>query len=304
MKLKKIINFDCLQAYSIINPSKKFKLMFPYKYIFITCINGYVNTYNTDKIPIEFAYAPIVGYIFTYEKKLPDFFNSAKVNKYTNLGSTFPSCLDQYFTSSEGDEGKEIDLILSCSGRNDEVPIYFKDTLIIRCNSYELIGNAKSDIKQTSKNIKINILKILNLALIDDIDKNTEEWTINIIQNAPLNDNGFPLKYPKLITDSLFKKSNIKDMKKINKDLIFIEYDFRAKNYEHENNFIYALEEAFEDMNAKVEIFDTYNGILKNIVEEMDKKRLKYKKVTDHSIETTLKNIRSLDITFQLTDFI
>ena len=302
MKLKKIINFDCLQAYSIIKPSKKFKLMFPYKYIFITCLNGTIKTYNTDKIPTEFAYIPMVGYIFTYEKKLPDFFNSVKINKYTNFGSTFPSCLDQYFTSAEGDGGKKIDLILSCSGRNNEVPVYFKDSLIIRCNSKELAEGDVTDLKKASKNIQNNILKILNMALAEDMDKNVEEWVTNVIQNIPLNDNGFPLKYPKMITDSLFKKN--RNSGKIDKESIFIEYDFRAESYEYENNFISALEEAFEDMNSKVEIFNTYNNILKDVKEELDKRGLKYKQVTDYSIETTLKNIRSLNMTFQLTDFI
>ena len=291
MKLKKIIDYDSLQAYSIINPSKKFKLMHPFKYIFVVNVNGRTEMLNLNKIPAEFAYVPIIGYVFTYDKKLPDFFKSMKNNKYTNYGSTFPSCLDQYFTSSEGDT-KKIDLILSCTGRNKEVPVCFKDSLIIRCNSEELIGD---DPKKASA----NIMNVLNAVLAENEDRNTEEWLQNILQNAPSNDNEFPLRYPKTIDDSLFKRKT-----KVDKSNVFVEYDFRASSYDEENKIVSALEEGFEDMNSKVEVFNTYNDILPKIKEALDKKGLKYRELTPHSIETTLKNIRSIDVEFQLTDFI
>lgn len=296
MKLKKIIDRDNLQAYSISSPSKQFKLRYPFKYTFIMCMNGMIKTYNTNKIPTEFAFIPMVGYIFTYEKSLPDFFSSNSA-RYLNYGSTYPSCLDQFFTSAEGDD-KKIDLILSCTGRNKEVPLTFKDSLVVRCNSKEL-ASGKYD--SPSKNIQTNVLNIVNTALNENIDADAEAWTLNIMQNIPLNDNGYPLRYPKTIDDSMFDS---KKMKKLTQGDVFIEYDFRAESYDAENSFISSLEEAFEDMNAKIEVFNTYNNVLKDIKEEMTKKGMKFKQLTDYSIETTLGDLRKLTVKFQLTDFI
>lgn len=295
MKLTKILNYDALQAYSISKPSKRFKLMFPLKYIIILAGNNCTKLFNIDSIPTNFAYMNIVGYIFTYCNKLPDFFGASKLNKYTNYGSTCPGCLDQYFT----DNANDIDLILSICSKDKEMPLNFKDNLIIRCNSNNLI-NVTNSVENDHKTLRKNIMNIINSSINEHQLSSTEDWLNNIINNVPLNDNGFPVKYPKIITDKSFHNKSCN----INYEDIFIQYDFRASSYDHENSFISSLENAFENKNTVVYIYNSYNDIMNTIIKKLDEKHLKYNKLEDDLISTSLKNLHKIDVEYKLTDFI
>lgn len=284
MKLKRIINNDNLQGYSIKNPSSKFKSMYPNKYIFVINSNGNVVIDNVNSIPIIFAMQKIIGYIFTYADSFPDFMNCNSV-KYTDVGNTFPSCLDEYFIKNDD----KVDLILSCKGNNNEVPLQFIKTIVIRCNSEEFMKN----------NLKTSILKIANNVLEDNKIDNVEDWLKNIINDAPFNNNEFPYKYGKTISNK-----KLKEKSKLTKDNIFIEYDLRAKSYEHENNFICELENEFETKDTKITLFNTYNDILSEVRKQLDEKKLKYDVLDANSISVNIKYLRKLDIEFQLNDFI
>ena len=118
----------------------------------------------------------------------------------------------------------------------------------------------------------------------------------------PINDNGFPNKYPNVIDDALFKN---KSKLVVNKNQLHIDYDFRAKSYEQENTFIIALENAFEDLNRTITMYNTFRNILPKIIDEHERLKLKYKKKDDENcIETTIKNIRMCNITYEIIDFI
>lgn len=378
MKLQKILDSDGLQGYQIISPSKEFKRKYPCKFICLFFSNE-TNTYKLltfNIFPAFFSYKSFIGYIFTYESKLPIFMiNSIK---YFNYASVCPCGLDQYFIIDNPSENENINLILSISPKNKEVPVSFLNTLILRCNSDELCRNdakinkptmsggsliytnqMQSDNKiqssekivaakktsftekssekksekiednqnklenqktsekesdslnyasqeriQGTKNIYENIMQIVkSICKDEELYKNTEDWLENLIKIIPINDNGLPNRYPNTITDDMFtivyKNKNILD-----KTNIHINYDLRAKSYEQENLFITMIEDAFENMNRKVFIYNSFRNILPKIISQLDSKQLKYKVINENCIETTIKNIRNLDITYEISDFI
>ena len=63
------------------------------------------------------------------------------------------------------------------------------------------------------------------------------------------------------------------------------------------------LEDAFEDMNRDIVVYNTYNDILPKIMKALDAAKIKYTKINDHSIRTKLKSIREISIKYKLTDF-
>ena len=86
--------------------------------------------------------------------------------------------------------------------------------------------------------ISKNITSILNYIYKDTAFNSVEDWFERLCTIYPDNDNGLPVKYPNLITDSMFK--NAGDVI-IDKSSIHINYDFRASDYIQENQFITML---------------------------------------------------------------
>lgn len=300
MKLKKILDLDAVQAYSISKPTKRIKTMFPKKYTFVINFNGKTLFGNTNSIPQQFYFMPIIGYIFTYEKSLPDIVKSNKYINYVNYGRTHPIGLDQYFINhSESDI--ICDLVLSCTATNALMPVQMCENIIIRCNSHQLTNNETKNVEVMSKNIKTNIKKILNNMLKRVCENNIEDWLINLIEYSPFNDNDMPYRYPNVINDALFKSKSIN----LNNNQLSIGYDLRADSYEFENNFVHALELSFEDSKQKVVIYDTYNGLMNKIITEFDKQKLKYEKITDHSIEVKINDLWKVNnLNVEITDLI
>lgn len=295
MKVKKIWDSDNIQGFKIINPTKKFKKIFPKKYIMSFDVFGKHQILNTNTLPNSIACFTPLGYIFTYADNLPKILKTQNV-KYENIGSTFVRCLDTYFIGENEGDAENIDLILACGSKNNVVPPAFTDELIIRCNSDTLTGESE-DRTVKVKNIKENILKILR-GYMKEKTYTVEEWTKNVIFNYPVNNNGLPVRFPKNISDD-----NINSFK-LNADDIFIEYDFRAKSYKHENEFISELEDAFESPDEEIQITNSYNNILNEIKRKLDEKKYKWKEVDENTIKTKLKYLRDIDMEYQLTDFI
>ena len=333
MKLKKILDTNTIQGFTIKNCSKRFKLLYPKKYI-ILLLNGPDNKamlMNINDISLGMTCVPIVGYIFTHGKTIPNVFNNSEFISGIDNGKTSPAGLDQYFIAQDTSVDN-INVIISCFGSNSEVPVRLNENIIMRCNAEQLVEKGVKD--DYTGNIKKNILMILNEALKERMCDNTEEWLLSILKNGPCDINGFPLKYPKSINDKV-----IKENEKISAKDVSLLYDLRAKDYEFENRFISSLEEAFENDNEKICLYDTYNGLLDKIVKEHDRLGLKYKLIdldaededeleiedmevlglitkkeakkmkkkscsNAKSIETTVKNVRKLNLDYMLTDFI
>lgn len=300
MRLEKILNLDALQAYSIKQPTKRIKTMFPRKYIFIISMNGKTMFGNVDVIPRQFYFMPVVGYIFTYAASLPDILQSNQYLTYTSYGRTHPIGLDQYFINSNSD-GVECDLVLSCTGTNEIMPIQMFENIIIRCNSHQLVSNETKDVDAMATNIKTNIKKIIINMLKTNTPANVEEWLLDILDKAPFNDNDMPYRYPERITDDIFKSKTIN----FKNNQLSIGYDLRADSYEFESKFIHALELAFESQKQKVTIYNTYNGLMDRVIEGLKKKKLPYEQVNDHAIEVKLGDFWSLkDLDIKITDLI
>ena len=301
MKVKKIFDSDNIQGYKVMNPSKKFKKMFPKKYILSFDIMGRHEVMNINTLPNSLSFLTPIGYIFTYENSLPKILNSKRV-AFEDIGSTFTRCLDTYFVGDKANEAENIDVILACGSKNKVVPPALTEDLVVRCNSNVLVGESKSgESKLTRKdkvdNIRKNLMKILN-SYIKDKKLTVEGWVKNVIFNYPVNNNGLPVRYPKDITDS-----NINSFK-ISADDVFVEYDFRARDYDYESEFISELEDAFESPNMEIQISNTYNNILDEITRKLDEKKYSWVKIDDNIIKTKLKYLRDIDVEYQLTDFI
>lgn len=295
MKVKKIWDSDNIQGFKIINPTKKFKKIFPKKYIMSFDMFGKHKILNTNTLPNSITFFTPLGYIFTYADNLPKILKTQNV-KYENIGSTFVRCLDTYFIGENKGDSENIDLILACGSKNKVVPPAFTDELIIRCNSDTLTGESENRVVKIKK-IKENVLKILR-SYMKEKTYTVEEWVKNVIFNYPVNNNGLPVRFPKNISDG-----NINSFT-LNADDIFIEYDFRAKSYKHENEFISELEDAFESPDEEIQITNSYNDILNEIKKKLDEKKYKWKEVDENTIKTKLKYLRGIDMEYQLTDFI
>ena len=245
------------------------------------------------------------------------------VPKRFDVGNTFTRCLDSYFIGD--DVMKNVDVVLTCSPKQGNVPPTFTDELMIRCNSADLVkplgkcGSDKDCCKnkcsdkdccknkcsdkdccknnEQIRNIRKNVTNIVKSYLRGQ-DYSVESWVEFIVYNYPMNSNGLPVSYPNHIDST-----NINDTKISAKDL-FVEYDFRAKSYEHESNFIGILENAFESLNTNVVITNTYNDILTPVKKALDKKHRKYTSIDDNAIRTKFKYLNDLNIPFQITDFI
>lgn len=299
MKLQKILDVDALQGYSIKQPTKRIKTMFPSKYIFLINMNGKWMFCNTDVIPRQFYFMPVVGYIFTYERSLPEILKSNQYLEYEPIGRTHPFGLDQYFINANAN-GVKCDLVLSCTGTNAIMPVQMCENLIIRCNSHQLAGNETKNVETMSNNIKDNIRKIVTSMLKSTAPADTEEWLLKILDHGPCNDNDMPYRYPNTITDALFKSKTV-NFKSSQLSLL---YDFRADSYEFESAFIHSLELAYESPRQKVTIYETYNGLMQRVIAEFDKRKLKYEQLNDHSIEVKLSDFWSLDLDIEITDLI
>lgn len=283
MKFTKILDGNNIQGFSVSKPSATFKKLFPRRYTFSLDVMGNHIIINEDEIPKNFTvYAPI-GYVFTYEKKLPKWLISEKVD-FQDIGGSFPACLDSYFSGTDDN----IDLIISCCPKDNIVPAQFVNEIIVQCNSDQLMAKNK---------LKENILKIVN-GYLNEGEFTVENWFRSVIFNYPINNNGLPVHFQKVISENTIKRCSV------NTNDLFIEYDFRAKSYEKEEEFIRSIEDNFENLNEEIIIYNDYNDILPRMKKELDKKKLKYKTLTNDSIKVKAKFIRDLNLTYQFTDFI
>ena len=308
MKFKRILDTPSLQGFQIISPSKEFKKKYPKKFTFVVSFGDNNVALNTPSLPFVLALPMVRGYIFTYNSKLPAFTGSLSYKEEFIDNSTYPECLDQYFPRVDSD--KNIDIIFKASPKhNHEVPPCLSDNLIIRSYSLSLLGkDSYEDALKTSENGE----KTLKKHLLDIIYKHLtyfdtpEKWFDNIIDRCPLDSEGCPIRYIKDIDSSTLRA-------KPKADDFFITYDFRptywAKSkdidYEYENLLETTIENAFESPSLELEIYNNYNDIVPRMKEALDKQKISYVfKKEQNKILITLKNLRKLNMTYDMTDFL
>jgi hypothetical protein len=300
MKIKLISSSNFVNVYHISNYSDEFKKKYPKKFIIVGLISGTKQiATNESTIGQSIFNHSFIGYIFTYDAAFKTTFPG---NSLENDVYTYPACLDEYFQSSE-----PLDLILRLSPQPAmEVPFGFNE-IIVRTNSFQLLDKDNyfkimdGDSKDNIAKIKKNILSIIKNSLLisPTVDSNLEHWLLNFINNP---------FYTQIKTPIMFKSGISIDNNSFLKKII-IEYDFRPTQREYENKFIELLENAFENLDEHIVVMNTFNNILKNITKEHDRLKLHYKIINvlneDYiiSIETTPRNIKKLNIKYNLNDF-
>jgi hypothetical protein len=304
MKIRKILNTDTIQGYTISHPSKSFKKTFPKKFIVSVVLLGKPYIFNENYLPNIFWIAKPVGYIFTYLNKLPNLIGSNL--EHYDIGSTAPVGLDIYFIQSNPSENRKIDVVFSCKLKPLSVaPVNWTNTTIIQCGLENILGCSfnvltNSYNEKYASNLSKNIVKIINKNI--ETELSLEKWAGLIIRNCPLNGFDLPNKYPKIITTKLLQNNK----QNITKDKLFVEYDFRlidrTRNmYKLENSVIKVIEDAFEK-NRYVTVYDTFNNILSDIRKQALKQKIHFIDC-DNSIKIKFFDLRELKVEYDLTDF-
>ena len=125
------------------------------------------------------------------------------------------------------------------------------------------------------------------------------EWFNHIYNNCPVCPiTSLPYRYDEHINNSSFKnKITINDFN--------IYYDIRSLN---EYSIIEKIEKTFEDPNQDVEIVETYNLILSDLISCLDKSKIKYKKIEEdgkiNSIILKYKDLNTINFNWRISDFI
>jgi hypothetical protein len=302
MILRKLVNSDTLQVFSIKNCSKLFRSRFPKKFIGSVVSNERLYIFNEDSLPNIFWWSSPTGYIFTYLTHVPKNLGS-NVARLKEIGFTQPRGLDTFFI---GNSDNFINVIMNCVLREIKIaPVHWIKNMVIRGNLEDLCDCSTSDILKSYSQKKFDIAKSLSKSVIKIINENysiekvVEKWVLEVIHNTPLNSLGYPNKYPKTISErSLSKVSEIR----LNQ--LFVEYDVRVLNkvnnvHKIENVYINLIEDAFEK-DRIVTIYNTFNNKLPEIRKVAKRKKIKIKDDIPDYIKMKFYDFRSLGITYDL----
>ena len=298
MKLSKLYSSRTCQVYAIEGASKQFKQNHTNKFIIISNCFDSVKVIESDTLDLDLdsfglSEFPASAYIFTFNKsvskKVLKALESANIpNKDLPNNGSSAVCLDQYYTSPK------INTILKIHPRYNQVHPLFNTEIVIKTTISKLKINKLSD----------QICNILNDIIKKKIDYcgnnlTVESWLEGFIAKPCFNIYGTCCRYPDTITDNTLRHpTHFKPMD------IFVCYDVRAGTYEEESRLFCAIADAFEKPENIVTVYDSYNGILKKIIAELDKKKLKYKVLNKYSISTQYKNIKAINVGYDLIDFI
>ena len=280
---------------------------------------------NVSKITDEIMYDTRGMFIFTYNAKLPKmclkWFKTFEEmcrtgdelrKELMDIGTVHPwSLLDYIYnrTVSTEKKGQEtvhtVNAVLRVIPGLSEVPAVFCEEMIIRCNSEEMLGrgvNVKGKLKQVSgmnedvlsSNFRKNVLKIMTGWFKDTLkDFDTERFLLKVFYEGAWNDFGFPIVFPKMICN----KSMVEDLKMLYADNAFmIGYDIAADSPEMENDFINAVDNAFENLDLKVVVFQNYSRMVDRVMEEFKKMKCKYKIVKKFAEEVLAVECRMGDL--------
>lgn len=290
MKITSIHSGDRIQVYHIENPTAKFKKHFPKKYNCVIMDEWRTKRFSVNKLPKITKWD--IGYIFTYDPKVN--ITQKPLPNQLDIGHTFPGCLDMYFT-------KNVDLVLSCANKDKCVHPLMLNDLVIRCDSSKLSGitNWKDESLNTPNNFVLTHIKEGTKRILEKVYSepiHLINWISIVLDKFPTNSRGLPVKFPNVINDGEVFPVDMKN--------IFLEYDFRARDEDHEKNFIKHFEETFEDANYEVELSNSYNNILPDIIKQLKDKKISYKTKETGNIILKWKDLKKIKYEFQITDFI
>ena len=319
-----------IQAYSVKSPSKKFKKLFPKKYTLVKInlneqkmneCSGMCALLNVSRLSEEMFYDMRGMYLFTYDTKLPKMcakwfkeleeFEKSEIEYIEKVGNVQPwGLLDYIYDRNEvvGDKENKnkpcthtVNCVLRVIPGMNEVPPTFTEPIVVRCNSEEMLGRKKGmkNIPDNvlSNNVRRNTLKVVNgylNSVLNDYD--VETFLMKVCYGNAWNDFGYPFVYPKII-----ENKTLKDMSCLSKnDALMICYDIIGDTPEQENDFIHALDDAFENENIKITVFQNYNRRVDRLIKEFKERKIKYKVMKKFAeevlaIQCKLKDVKSVN---------
>ena len=331
MKCVKILDKPNVQGFSIKKPTRKFKKLFPKKYILVipefdannandiagqTYLQTASEMYKTGVMNISALYedlftSGVTMFIFTYADKLPRMVSKwmkegeasiqESVDMVKKTGKLTPMGLLDYIYEGNVDvdpdtqaDTREINCILKCFPMTDIVPATFNSSVVIRCNAEMLMGKDK-DPKKMKKRL---ISALENYLGWRSNDMTVEKFVTDICLNGAWNEYGFPIRFPKTIDEKYFDNFGANGTGEVGD--FGIGYDIVMNNPNDEVEFICLLEDAFEDMNEKIVIYDNYNGFIDVVRKYMDKNKLKYRVYSEiegkiMAIECKKRDIRKVE---------
>lgn len=293
-------NYSGINAYTIEEESKKFRSLFPKKYIVISIEMGKLD--NIDKIE-DLNYDPeFISYLFMYGKpvygKELNSIYKASLTESENSNiyklSAIPIDLSNYFITSKS-ETKE--LLIKLSPNQEIIDPRLYQNIIFKINALEL---------QKNPHVKTKIIKTMEYIYDNEINKltNCEDWLIKFLTNdicKNLNDQ--PLRFPKLINNETFKKPL-----KFNFNNWAVGYATRSSlTSELESTKI--IENLFVKFNKNITIKNNYNNLASKILKKAKKNKINVKPVYDDqkkiiSVKIPTEEFYKLKLKFTITDFI
>jgi hypothetical protein len=254
-----------------------------------------------------------VMYIFTYAEKLPKI-----VKKWITLYDDmvdetvdyiinrldYTTCMGMFNYAYENQNGNDvIDCIIKVMPMFLEVPAMFTESLVIRCNARKLMGKDKSVSKIRARIMMV----VMGYLTMKAKDYDPERFVLDVCCNDVWSEYGLPIRFPKRIDSK-----SIKDLSSLNeKYSVAIGYDIMMADPKSEIEFVCLLEDAFEDMDSNVVVYQNYNDIIGKLRKYFDDNRVKYRVYTEidgfvMAIECTKKALRNakLEGGWLITDMI
>lgn len=291
MELRKIIDNDFLQIYSIKNPNKEWLKKFPNKSTILTYdLNSKtVMLRNTNEL-FNWNFFKSITYVFTTvpEQAVIKMFQfmiedkSFPLNKKCGLNA----CNQTLYTDKHN-------VVISLFSLNTYKypPTFIDQSINIVSNYEEIINLDKNKFKKA-------IMKIF--------DKNNKPIKSFVDFVEGLQEN-FPLNY--MITIRRFydviKESDLKTPKENEKQFDFyIGYDIRSADRIKENNLIKHMEELSYSNDDSILLYETYNNPMSEIIKQCKSKNISYEKIHKHCIKLTIKDYNKLNLISTICDYL
>lgn len=281
MELQKIINTSKIQCYYIKNPSKVIKKAYPKKFIYsILTQNGDIKIYNTNKLNY-YMFLFNTGFVFTYynDKQLGKMFSDKNVDKPI----TYPNGeLNNYLD-------EENNVILNVTTRDKEIPPRLLYDIIIKTNSKLINKLSEKELKNAIKNAILNN--------IGDEEYTVESWISEILQNIPISQSELK-RFPNIINNKNINNLNIK------LENLCFEYNIHCSDRVNEIDTISKIEKTLDNINEVVYVYNTYNDILKKIISQAVKQKIKFKMLNENKLSIKYSDLCKIKIDYTINDFI
>ena len=290
MELKKIIDGDYLQIYTIKKPNKNWLKKFPNKSTIITYnpTTKIVMLKNTNEM-FNWSIFNNLTYIFTTvsETVILKMFKGItdKSIKTINKRCGLNGC-DQYMY----DDKHNIGLILFSLSKYKYPPTFVNQSINVMSNYNEIMNLNKDNFNKAITKIYNETNKPL---------KSFVEFVESIQKKFPLNYSLTVRRFYDVIKES--DLNGVKNNKIVN---LYIGYDSRGIDNVKENKLIKHMEELTYSDDDTILLYETYNNPMAKIIKQCEDKNIKYEKVHKHCIKLDIKSYNKLDLVSTICDYL